>query len=136
MPKKPHATRGEDVVTVLAPDTSLSGSLSFDTSLMIRGSFEGDIDAKGVLYVQEGASVNAGKIRASNIYVAGTVRGDLEAVDRIELKPSAKVYGNVRSSKLRIADGVIFEGRCEMLRSAEAFDPFAERREEGAPESR
>jgi cytoskeletal protein CcmA (bactofilin family) len=39
--------------------------------------------------------------------------------------PSAKVYGNVRTAKLRIADGVIFEGICEMIRDPAAFTPFS-----------
>ncbi|HAE22089.1 MAG TPA: hypothetical protein DCG47_07175 [Spirochaetaceae bacterium] len=127
MSKKTAIPRAIDVVTVLAPDTSLSGTLCFDTSLMIRGNFDGDIDAKGVLYIQEGATVRAGKVRASSIFVAGTVRGDLEALDKVELRPNAQVHGNVRSAKLRIADGVIFEGRCEMVRNGESFDPFAAR---------
>jgi len=69
--------------------------------------------------------VNAGRIRAVSIFVAGSVRGNLEAADKVELKPNAQIRGNVRAARLRIADGVIFEGRCEMIRSSDAFDPFA-----------
>ncbi len=130
MSKKSTMPRDVDIVTVLSPDTALAGNLSFESSLMIRGSFEGDIDAKGSLYIHEGATVVAGKVRASNIFVAGTVRGDIEAVDKVELRPNARVHGNVRSAKLRIADGVIFEGRCEMLRNGESFDPFAQKHAE------
>jgi len=97
---------------------------------MIRGSFEGEIDAQGFLHIDEGAEVRAGLIRASSIIVGGIVHGDLEAVDRIELLPSAKVYGRIRTSKLRIADGVIFEGRCEMLRDPAEFRPFAPKKAE------
>jgi cytoskeletal protein CcmA (bactofilin family) len=39
--------------------------------------------------------------------------------------PSGKIYGNVRTAKLRIADGVVFEGKCEMLRNSEAIDVFS-----------
>jgi cytoskeletal protein CcmA (bactofilin family) len=92
---------------------------------MIRGRFDGDIDAKGALYIDEGASVNVGRIRAMSIIVAGSVRGDLEAVDKVEFRSSAQVRGNVRTAKLRIADGVLFEGRCEMVRDGAGFDPFA-----------
>jgi cytoskeletal protein CcmA (bactofilin family) len=58
------------------------------------------------------------------------VRGDLEALDKVELRSAAKVHGNVHSAKLRIADGVLFEGRCEMVKSSTAFDPFAIKTEE------
>ena len=113
------------MTTVLGAMTSFSGTLKFDSSLMIRGHFDGDIDAKGALYIDEGAMVNVGRIRAMSIIVAGSVRGDLEAVDKVEFRSSAQVRGNVKTAKLRIADGVLFEGRCEMVRDGVAFDPFS-----------
>ncbi|MBN1520026.1 MAG: polymer-forming cytoskeletal protein [Spirochaetales bacterium] len=125
MSRKSTIAKAVDITTVLGPTTSLSGTLSFESNLMIRGQFEGDIDAKGALYIDEGATVNAGRIRAVSIFVAGSVRGNLEAADKVELKPNAQIRGNVRAARLRIADGVIFEGRCEMIRSSDAFDPFA-----------
>ena len=125
MPRQSSIRNAADIVTVLGDSTSFSGTLRFDTSLMIRGNFDGDIDAKGSLYIDEGATVNVGRIRAMSIVVAGSVRGDIEAVDKVELRSSAQVRGNVKTARLRIADGVLFEGRCEMVRDPESFDPFA-----------
>jgi cytoskeletal protein CcmA (bactofilin family) len=53
------------------------------------------------------------------------VRGNIEAEGMVEMLETAKIYGNVRSAKLRIADGVVFEGRCEMIRKAESLDIFS-----------
>ncbi len=114
----------DPVVTTLGPETGFNGKLKFSESLRIRGTFEGEIEAKGVLYIDEPAKVTARIVRASSIVVGGQVKGDLEAVDKIEMLPTARVYGNVRTTKLRIADGVVFEGRCDMIRSADAFNPF------------
>ncbi len=127
MPRQATIKSGSDSTTVLGPTTSFSGTLKFDSSLMIRGKFEGDIDAKGTLYIDAGATVNVGRIRAMSIIVAGSVRGDLEAADKVEFHSSAQVRGNVKTAKLRIADGVLFEGRCEMVRDGATFDPFADR---------
>jgi cytoskeletal protein CcmA (bactofilin family) len=60
------------------------------------------------------------------VVVGGVVHGDIEATERLEMLPSAKVYGNVRTTRLRIADGVVFEGRCEMIRDSSSFNPFDE----------
>lgn len=125
MPRQATMTNEAQATTTLGPTTSFSGTLHFDTSVMIRGSFEGDIDAKGILYIDEGASVTVGKMRAMSVIVAGSVRGDIEALDKLEFRSSAQVRGNVRTARLRIADGVLFEGRCEMVQDGEAFDPFA-----------
>lgn len=122
---KPTSKTIHEISTILGKETGFSGKLKFQDSLMIRGSFEGEIDAQGFLHIDEGAEVRAGLIRASSIIVGGVVHGDLEAADRIELLPSARVYGKIRANKLRIADGVIFEGRCEMIRNPADFNPFA-----------
>ena len=132
MSKKTSLGTAGDLATTLGQGTSLTGTLKFESSLMIRGRFQGDIDAKGSLYIDESAVVTAGRVRDMSIVVAGSVKGDLEAVDKVELRSTAQVRGNVRASKLRIADGVIFEGRCEMVRAVESFDPFAKRPEGGA----
>jgi cytoskeletal protein CcmA (bactofilin family) len=113
------------IATTLGKETSFSGTLKFKDSLRIRGKFEGEIDSLGRLIIDGEAVVNARRIRASSVIVGGVVHGDIEAVDRLEMLPSAKVYGNVRTSKLRIADGVVFEGKCEMIRDPLSFDPFA-----------
>lgn len=121
-----HATRKENqpIVTTLGRETDFSGSLSFSESLKIEGRFDGEIDSTGFLYIDEGAEVKASVVKAASVVVAGLVRGNIEAKEKVEMLPSAKVYGNVRTAKLRIADGVIFEGRCEMIRSAAQFNPF------------
>jgi cytoskeletal protein CcmA (bactofilin family) len=113
------------IATTLGKETSFSGILRFKDSLRIKGRFEGEIDSLGRLLIDSDAIVNARRIRASSVIVGGVVHGDIEAADRLEMLPSAKVYGNVRTSKLRIADGVVFEGKCEMIRDPASFDTFA-----------
>ncbi len=108
----------------LGTGTRLKGKLRFTGSVTIRGEYEGEIDATGFLYIQEGATVKA-DVRAERIIVGGTVHGNIEAKSEVEMLPGCTVYGNVRSGRVRIADGVIFEGRCEMLRNAETLDVFS-----------
>jgi cytoskeletal protein CcmA (bactofilin family) len=114
------------IVTTLGKETAFSGTLRFKDSLRIKGTFEGEIDAMGRLYIDTDAIVNTRRIRATSVVIGGTVRGDIEAADRLEMLATARVYGNVRTSKLRIADGVVFEGTCEMIRDPGAFSPFVD----------
>jgi cytoskeletal protein CcmA (bactofilin family) len=114
-----------EIRTTLGKETVFMGTLRFTESLKIDGRFEGDIDATGFLFISPDAEVRVQRIKASSIIVGGTVYGDMEAADKVEFLPSAKVYGNVKTSRLRIADGVVFEGSCEMIRSASAVDIFS-----------
>lgn len=62
-----------------------------------------------MLVVGEGATVKA-NIRAGIVIVAGEVTGNIEARQKLEMLTSGKVYGNVKTAKLQIADGVVFDG--------------------------
>lgn len=104
--------------------TVLKGVLKFSTSVRISGKFEGEIDSNGFLYVEEGAEVRA-DIKARSIIVGGIIHGNIEAMEKIEMLPTGKIYGNVRTAKLKIADGVLFEGKCEMIKRGDQIDVFA-----------
>lgn len=106
------------VATVFGKDTSFYGDLSFKKSLQINGYFEGEIVDGGYLVIGEGAEVKA-NISAKTVIVKGTVRGNVEAVARLEIHDNGKLYGNIRTAKLKIADGVVFEGKCEMIKPDE-----------------
>ena len=122
---------GERVETVLSNTTSFNGVLKFDTSLKIEGGFKGSIISKGHLIVGESAKIRA-NIKAGSIVIAGEVKGDVEATDRLELLPTGKLYGNIRTRKLKMADGVVFEGSCEMLRTLSRTEPTDEASFRGA----
>jgi len=106
---------GEKVETILSNSTTFNGVLRFSSSLKIEGSYKGTIESGGFLIVGENAKVRA-NIKAQSIVIAGEVKGDVEASERLEMLPTGKLYGNIKTKKLKMADGVIFEGKCEMLR--------------------
>lgn len=106
------------IATVFSKDTELSGDLSFKKSLQINGTFEGEITSGGILVVGEGAEVKA-NIRARTVILKGTIKGNVIADERLEIHQEGKLYGNIRTSQLKIADGVVFEGKCEMIRDEE-----------------
>ncbi len=103
------------VTTVFSKDTEFNGELSFKKSLQINGNFEGEIVSGGFLVVGEGAVVKA-NIKAKTVIIIGTVHGNIEATTRLEIHATGKLYGNIRTAKLQIADGVVFEGKCEMIK--------------------
>lgn len=106
------------IATVFGKDTDFEGELSFKKSLQINGAFNGEITSGGYLVIGEGAVVKA-NIKAKTIIILGTVYGNIEAITRLEIHDSGKLYGNIRTAKLKIADGVVFEGKCEMIKPYE-----------------
>lgn len=112
---KPVTEHGA-VSTVLGKETSFHGILNFTKPLEIAGEFDGEIESEGYLYVSEGAKVKA-NIKAGTVIVGGEITGNVTATQRLEMLPTGKVNGNIKTAKLQIADGVIFEGNCEMIQT-------------------
>jgi len=109
------------VATVFGKDTEFNGQLNFSSSLQIDGRFEGEIESGGYLVIGEGAEVLA-NIRAKTVILMGTVKGNVEATERLDIHSNGRLYGNIRTSKLKMADGVVFEGKCEMIMPSEKKD--------------
>jgi cytoskeletal protein CcmA (bactofilin family) len=101
-------------VVTLGRETRFSGLLKFNETLRIQGEFTGTIEAGGVLIVDKDAVVDADHINVDSLTVYGEVKGDVRAVDKVDMMSGAKVRGDITASRLRLADGVLFEGQCSM----------------------
>lgn len=121
------------ISTVFAKDTEFYGNLNFSKSLQINGYFEGEIVSDGFLVIGEDATVKA-NIKAKTLIIQGTIHGNVEASERLEIHTKGKLYGNIKTAKLKIADGVVFEGNCEMIKSSGQIksEPVKKKIEESA----
>lgn len=95
--------------TIIGPDASFKGELTFEKGLRLQGKFEGKINTAGRLHVAKEARLNA-DVDAGTITVEGEVKGNLTAADRIELKNSARYEGDLSASKLVVEEGAVFSG--------------------------
>ena len=108
----------DQVETLIGPSTSVKGSLSSTGALRIDGQFEGDITTTADVIVGDAGRITA-TVSARNAVVAGSVTGDMNIGDKLELLPTAKVVGNLKVGSLIIGEGAIFKGNCEMKQAAE-----------------
>jgi cytoskeletal protein CcmA (bactofilin family) len=99
----------QDFPTIIGPDASFKGELTFEKGLRLQGKFEGKINTAGRLHVAKEARLQA-DVDAGSIIVEGDVRGNLSASDRIELKNSARYEGDLNASKLVVEEGATFSG--------------------------
>jgi cytoskeletal protein CcmA (bactofilin family) len=124
MAKNEDHKGAERITTTLGRETDFNGVMRFKDSLKIDGAFSGEIVSTGFLYVEQGASITA-NIRVGSVVVGGTVKGNIEATEKLEMLATGKVYGNIRTAKLKIADGVVFEGKCEMIKNPQSVNVFS-----------
>jgi cytoskeletal protein CcmA (bactofilin family) len=101
------------LVAHLYKGSRVTGQLSFQGSARIDGSVDGEIRCQGTLTIGEGAEVKA-RISGDTVVIRGRVEGNVAAKARIELVAPARLYGNLSTPRLFIAEGVIFDGDCSM----------------------
>jgi cytoskeletal protein CcmA (bactofilin family) len=98
---------------VLNSDVELKGTLKFSGELTFDGKLEGDINSEGSLQLGDNAVVR-GNILANSVTVRGKVNGNISAKDKIDIKSKTELFGDIRSPKLVIEEGVTFVGKTEV----------------------
>ncbi len=111
--------------TILGSETDFDGKLEFRDNLKINGRFTGTITSDGNLEIDRAAVCTVDKMAAKAIVISGTVNGNIEASERIEMCSGSKVKGNIVTARLRIADDVEFEGQVTMLDKEPEVDLFS-----------
>jgi cytoskeletal protein CcmA (bactofilin family) len=99
--------------TVIGSGIIVDGEITGEEPLTILGTVKGKIVLDQPLSVEPGATVEA-NIEASSLVVSGKVTGNVTARERIELRPDARMVGDVKAPRIMIADGASFKGNVDM----------------------
>lgn len=103
----------DQIETIIGPATQFKGNISAGGTIRIDGQAEGELTAKGDIIVGESGIVRA-QVKGRSATIAGTVHGNVDVADKLELTSSAKLYGDIKTGVLIIGEGAIFKGACEM----------------------
>lgn len=104
----------DSVNTIIGKDASFEGVMEFSGSIRIDGKITGKINSDGgTVIIGETAKVEA-DIEVSIAIVRGDLKGKIDATDRIEIYPPARVDGSIVAPVISIDTGVVFNGNCEM----------------------
>ena len=116
--RKP-SVRGSDLTAFIDEGSEIEGKYTFSGTAMLNGRFRGEIVSNDTLIVGEKGVVNAA-IRAGIVMVSGEVVGNVVASERVELRGTARVFGDVEAPAVVIEEGVLFEGHCRMTKARPA----------------
>ena len=125
------------LTTSIGEECIFEGSISTSSSTRIDGTLQGKITGENSLVVGE-RGVVTGEIKALEIIVFGRIEGVIEA-DRLEIKDTGVVTGDLYVGKLIVQEGGIYNGRSVMGGAAERVlvEASASGQDElGAPVSR
>jgi cytoskeletal protein CcmA (bactofilin family) len=115
------AGNAEHSETIISSDAVFKGSIKFKGVLRIEGKFQGDIVSQGTLYIGKTGEVKA-SVRAESVIIEGKVNGNIQVDNRVELRSSAKLFGDIKASRLIIEEGVSFVGNCDVNPANESVE--------------
>ncbi|MBU1039099.1 polymer-forming cytoskeletal protein [Patescibacteria group bacterium] len=104
---------GSEVETIIGPSVNVEGSFTSQGNVRIEGSVNGSVATSGALSIGEQAHI-AANIQATNAYVAGYVKGNIQIKDRLELASTSRIDGDISTKILMVAEGAQLTGKCQM----------------------
>jgi cytoskeletal protein CcmA (bactofilin family) len=110
---KPTSTHGA-LRTVLFPDSSISGKLSYNLPVKIDSRFSGEIKASDLLVVGSNAQVDA-HISARQLQVEGKLVGNVQVLGCFEIMPGGRFQGEFKAGELKVHPGAVCEGKGKVL---------------------
>ena len=106
-------TAAPSQINIIAEGTLFEGTMQADSDVRVSGRIVGKLKVKGrAVIAPEG--VIEGEVVATNATIAGTVKGDLIVTERLMLATSARVEGSIKTGRLIVEEGAIFNGECQM----------------------
>ena len=119
----PSTTPGTPRQTVLGPSVVLKGELTADEDLLIEGQFEGTVSLEQhCLTVGANGHVKA-EIKARQAVILGTLTGKVAAREKVEIRRSGHLVGDLATGAVAIEEGAYFKGSIEILRDEPKESP-------------
>lgn len=99
--------------SVISAEVEIQGTIITSGSIQIDGRVEGEIISEGDVLLGKSGTVK-GNLNVNSISMSGTIQGNITAKDRIELKSTARLMGDIKAKRLAVEDGVTFVGKSEV----------------------
>lgn len=100
--------------SMIGAKSSIEGNIAVEGTLRVDGRIVGAVKADSVV-LSESASIT-GDVTTKSAIVGGRIDGNVHAQEFVEIKPSGKLFGDIHSRRLSVAEGGIFEGRSHVHR--------------------
>jgi cytoskeletal protein CcmA (bactofilin family) len=103
----------EKLESFIGTNTHFTGDITVKGTLRVDGKVTGNIETDWLILGDK--STLKGNVTATGIIVAGTIEGNLNAKEMVEIKKKGQVKGDIVTNKLMVADGGFVNGKISML---------------------
>ena len=107
----------------LGKNVTVKGQIVAREDLTIDGEVEGTVEChEHRLTIGPNARVQS-NLKAREIVIHGSIQGNVEAADKIDIKKEAKLVGDIKTSRIVIEDGAYFKGSIDISKTAQVKSP-------------
>lgn len=104
--------RADRLKMVLGENARITGDVESTGAVFIDGAIRGNVEGAKVILGEHGCV--DGDIKAGTIIIGGTVTGRLDGAEKVEIKATGRVAGDIETKVLVIAAGGVFNGNVRM----------------------
>jgi cytoskeletal protein CcmA (bactofilin family) len=110
----PHVPTGS---ATIGKAVMIKGQIFSREDLIIDGEVEGTVEAQEHrVTVGPNGKVRAG-VKAREIVVHGSIHGNVEATEKIEIRKEGKLVGDIKTARIVIEDGAYFKGSIDITKN-------------------
>ena len=109
------------VNSIIGEGTTLRGEFDLNGLLRIDGLFFGKVRTTGRVLIGKNGTAEC-TIVSGTVVIGGKVKGDIIASEKVTLLSTGELIGNIKTPRLIIEEGVIFDGTCEIIEDKERLN--------------
>ena len=119
---------------VIGPSMTIKGEIRAREELLVDGDVEGTLESHSVITVGPNGKVR-GNIKARQASIFGSVRGNVEVVEKIAIREQGSLIGDIKGAGISIDDGAYFKGSIDIIRPETQGKSQKEARQEARQEA-
>src|SRR5258705_13560684 len=96
-PPRGTPVTGSLATATIGPSMNIKGEIRSREELLVDGEVEGLLESQSLLTVGPNGKVRA-NIKAREVVIFGSVRGDVEVVEKIAIREQGSLIGNIKSA--------------------------------------
>jgi cytoskeletal protein CcmA (bactofilin family) len=112
---KKSSNSNHAATSVIDQGCESQGRLAFIGTVAMKGKFRGELFSADTLLLGKEGEVEA-EVQVAVGIISGQVKGNITGRERIELKRTARIFGNIVTPVLVLEEGAVFDGQCKTSR--------------------
>ncbi|MBN1155184.1 polymer-forming cytoskeletal protein [candidate division KSB1 bacterium] len=107
--------------TIIGKGSTFEGTMKVEESLRVDGKIKGTVVTTDSIIIGKEGDIE-GDVTAKNVVIGGRVKANVNATGKVVLEARAIFIGEMKTTRLVIDEGAVFDGQCSMRKETKPLD--------------